>query len=549
MIHRNIASVVRRARKSRFLSSAMIGVVLLLVAGTVGAADVASTTFYACLTAGGTLNKITTDGNNQPNCTGNSTAVSWNQVGPPGAQGPQGPQGPAGPQGATGPQGPQGQTGATGPQGQKGDTGATGATGATGPQGPQGPAGADGAAGPAGPAGPQGPPGNDGAAGPAGPAGPSGPAGPAGAGLANPGFTISDLSAPIDNIVSALGSDGFPVLAGTNNSGGSIRGIWVVHCFDVTCSSKEINHVYVVDYTFLTRVSIAIGSKGFPLITFADTNLTVIACQNVSCSTHGRRSIDPNVTLSTEGVRPISMAIGSDSFPLISFVRSDGTAWVAHCGSADCLTGSPQVSQLGSTGAVRSAIDTSVAIGVDGLGLIALGGYFVQVLQCTAADCTAQVDGISCLANCGLEGTVDSVSVAIGADGYPLIGYRSEAPNREARLIHCSQVNCGAHTTATVEFIGGADLGAYSWVTFGDNGHALMTYRDSTNSLLRAAYCIDLACSTFHLITLDTTYTESSSVLTGVDGLPFVVGRSSATAQARAFHCSNVFCVPYVRNR
>src|ERR1700686_2623748 len=99
MISRTITSLIPRARKSRLLSAVMIGAVLLVVAGGVGAADVAPTTFFGCLTAGGTLNKVTTEPNNPPHCNGNSTAVSWNQVGPPGAQGPQGPAGPQGPQG------------------------------------------------------------------------------------------------------------------------------------------------------------------------------------------------------------------------------------------------------------------------------------------------------------------------------------------------------------------------------------------------------------------------------------------------------------------
>src|SRR6202011_1358371 len=76
VINRNIAPLLQRVKKSRLLPSAMVGVVLLLVAGPVGAADVAPTSFFGCLTTGGIINKITTDANNPPNCEGNSTAVS-----------------------------------------------------------------------------------------------------------------------------------------------------------------------------------------------------------------------------------------------------------------------------------------------------------------------------------------------------------------------------------------------------------------------------------------------------------------------------------------
>jgi hypothetical protein len=61
-------------------------------------------------------------------CPKNTTAITWNQQGQPGATGAQGPAG------AIGPPGPAGDTGAAGP------TGATGPQGPAGPQGPQGPA-------------------------------------------------------------------------------------------------------------------------------------------------------------------------------------------------------------------------------------------------------------------------------------------------------------------------------------------------------------------------------------------------------------------------
>jgi Collagen triple helix repeat (20 copies) len=77
-------------------------------------------------------------------CPKGSTAISWSQTGPAGAQGPQGIQGPTGAAGAAG------ATGAIGPAGPAGPTGAIGPTGATGAAGPAGPAGAAGMTGPAG---------------------------------------------------------------------------------------------------------------------------------------------------------------------------------------------------------------------------------------------------------------------------------------------------------------------------------------------------------------------------------------------------------------
>lgn len=131
-------------------------------------------TYYACLTAGGTLYNVSQQ---QRDCNKSDTPVYWNQTGQMGPQGPKGDKGDKGDQGLTGPQGLQGPIGLTGP---KGDIGATGAQGPVGPQGPKGDQGLQGPAGPVGPAGPKGDTGEQGVPGPAGIQGPAGPQGPKG---------------------------------------------------------------------------------------------------------------------------------------------------------------------------------------------------------------------------------------------------------------------------------------------------------------------------------------------------------------------------------
>jgi hypothetical protein len=94
--------------------------------------------------------EVTQETKQQSMCiSGDTTALSCNNLssqdigenskatgpeGPPGAEGPQGETGATGPMG---PEGPQGETGATGPMGPPGAEGPQGETGATGPMGPQ----------------------------------------------------------------------------------------------------------------------------------------------------------------------------------------------------------------------------------------------------------------------------------------------------------------------------------------------------------------------------------------------------------------------------
>ena len=79
--------------------------------------------------------------NGGTSCPSGTSAIWWDQTGPPGPAGAAGATGPAGPAGAIGPAGPAGPTGPIGPAGPAGATGPPGLTGPTGPTGPAGPPG------------------------------------------------------------------------------------------------------------------------------------------------------------------------------------------------------------------------------------------------------------------------------------------------------------------------------------------------------------------------------------------------------------------------
>ncbi len=110
------------SRPFRVVSLAFV-LVLLLSAGSayVVFGDDHDVVVYACLTPGGQLRNVTTDG--PPDCPSNNTLISWNQTGPQGDIGPQGPQGEEGEIGPQGTAGPQGEEGPEGPEGPKGDQG------------------------------------------------------------------------------------------------------------------------------------------------------------------------------------------------------------------------------------------------------------------------------------------------------------------------------------------------------------------------------------------------------------------------------------------
>src|SRR6202030_3566031 len=99
-----------------------------------------------------------------------------------------------------------------------------------------------------------------------------------------------------------------------------------------------------------------------------------------------------------------------------------GSARVAHCASVDCLTGTATLTDLNATQlGVTPQVDTSVAIGVDGLGLISMGGNALTVAHCSNVGCTTSTVSAPCCGNaCGFPpdaNPVDSITITIGAAG------------------------------------------------------------------------------------------------------------------------------------
>jgi type VI protein secretion system component Hcp len=112
--------------KRTILIAAALLAVIAAGAGTYAFAAASSdgTTISGCVAKDGKLRVLS----GADVCKADETALSWNSVGPAGAQGPAGPAGPAGAAGAAGPAGAQGPAGRDGRDGTSSNPDATGAT-------------------------------------------------------------------------------------------------------------------------------------------------------------------------------------------------------------------------------------------------------------------------------------------------------------------------------------------------------------------------------------------------------------------------------------
>ncbi len=127
-----------------------------------------------------------------------------------------------------------------------------------------------------------------------------------------------------------------------------------------------------------------------------------------------------------------SLAIGTDGLPVVSY--RDGTTGdlkVLHCGDASCVAGN--VTTPVDTSADPLGYDTSIAIGADGFPVVS---YFdgatndLKVLHCGNAACTSgnQAAALDTPGNVGRH-----TSIALGADGLPVVSY-NDASSGDLKL-------------------------------------------------------------------------------------------------------------------
>ncbi len=80
-----------------------------------------------------------------------------------------------------------------------------------------------------------------------------------------------------------------------------------------------------------TDLSITIGADGLPIMSFADTFLQVLHCNDLACSGNGE------ILKGLAVGRYSSITIGVDGLPIMSFYNEAGGALlVAHCASVYC---------------------------------------------------------------------------------------------------------------------------------------------------------------------------------------------------------------------
>jgi hypothetical protein len=284
--------------------------------------------------------------------------------------------------------------------------------------------------------------------------------------------------------------------------------------------------------------SIAIGADGLPIISSQDASVAAWAlrmthCDNSSCTASTSTTVDSpaGVSVGAGGV-----AIGVDGLPIVAHVQLPNSLRVTYCSNRAC------------TAAISTTVDNqglgrAIAIGADGLAVIAgvdTTQTALRVTHCSNIPCTAAT-------SITIDDPADAVggyaAIAMGADGLPIISHWNMTTNA-LRITHCSNAACTAAVSTDVDDPAD-EVGVYSSLKIGIDGRAIISHLNLTARALRVTHCDNIACSTAISTNVDDPVNQVGSYTSlsiGSDGLPVISHNDYTALAVRVTRCANVAC-------
>jgi len=266
----------------------------------------------------------------------------------------------------------------------------------------------------------------------------------------NPHCTFMENNQVVSSAVNSvstsivIGNDNLPIIAYIASPGG----LRVVHCTDVSCSSSDTP--VTVETVQPSIVDMVIGNDGNPIIVYTrafDSNgLKIAHCPDATCTgSITTTALDPGVSVNDAK----AIAIGSDGFPIIAYMDSNNEDLkVIRCTSFDCTSIDPSSPVTLDSGAVNTQ-SVSIAIGNDNLPIISYPGLTLsalQVIHCTDVACSNPVSPVVIddggLGEFGSQNVGEESSIQIGNDGFPIIVYGADTSEQFVRLVKCTSFDC-----------------------------------------------------------------------------------------------------------
>lgn len=339
----------------------------------------------------------------------------------------------------------------------------------------------------------------------------------------------------------AIGADGYPVISYYDLIEGTVK---FIKCNDAACSGYDETFSIVDNFTN-GETSMALGDDDLPVIVYAKYDaqgsyLNVAKCNDISCAGGGESisAVDgPGNDLASYN----SLAIGVDGLPVISSYDQEALR-VVKCNDPSCTGGDETISIVDQTEGAPGAW-SSLAIGVDGFPVISYNEHNPSVLKfakCNDPACAGGDEAITILDDTS-EYAGWYTSIAIGADGYPVISY-SNNWDWELRVVKCNDAACtGGDEIRSV--VDNQAMG-FTAIAIGDDGLPVIAYTGGSQWALNVAKCNDAACSgSDEIISLvDPVSSGYISLAIGAGGLPVISYFDNDSLRLKVVHCGTSSC-------
>lgn len=263
-----------------------------------------------------------------------------------------------------------------------------------------------------------------------------------------------------------------------------------------------------------------------------------------------------------------AMAAGDGSYSELDIASPNFAAWAA--GASPVTLPPPPAETLGTlslldTG-ITSGITPSAAVGTDGLGIIS---YYsgsnevpmnLRVAHCEDVACTSVT-----ATDVDVAGDVGRwSSIRIGSDGLPLISYAHErnlnpaAFTEDLKVAHCNNIACTSATVTTLDTA--SRVNDVTSLAIGGDGFGLISYQDtasSTSTKMKVAHCLNLACTSANLATIDTVKPDNgetggysqTGIAVGNHGMGLISYYDGAPNEMlKVAACTNVDCSTTVKS-
>ncbi len=339
----------------------------------------------------------------------------------------------------------------------------------------------------------------------------------------------------------AIGANGFPIISYRNNA---LHTLKVAACGDVYCSAAGTTLSTVDGLAQISGLyaSVAIGADGLPVIGYLEQQIIPVGVKVAKCNDAACSGGDETITMVVDptAISELDFAVGYDTFPIIAF-GLNGQLKVVKCNDTACQGADETVTTIDDLGSQQS-LWLSLAIGSDHFPVITYydaAAEALKVARCNDQACAGGDEAIVTIVDPD-SGTNWGTSIAVGSDGFPVISYGTY-PDLDLKVAKCGDLACtpGGVTISTVDDSGGS-LALQTSIAIGVDGFPVISYQDSDDDTLKVAKCNDLACSGGdELISSLGAGARHTSIAIGSDGLPVI---SYCNALSNNFALSFVHC-------